>query len=54
MVGLLTRNRDPNMTKNTFICCRPEVAADVISGEDLNTTEGYVLLNFDGAIVPSF
>ena len=29
------------------ICCRPEVACDVISGENVKTFEGYVALNFE-------
>ena len=38
------------MTKNEqvyTICCRPEVAVDIISGENVNTTEGYALLNVE-------
>ena len=31
------------------ICCRPEVAGDDISGENVNTTDGYALLNFEAA-----
>ena len=40
----LSRNRDPNMTKNEQVyatCCRLEVADDVISSENVKTTEGY-------------
>ena len=29
------------------ICCRPEVAGDVISGENVKTIERYALLNFE-------
>ena len=36
------------------ICCRPEVAGDVISGENLKTIEGYALLNFEAASIGSF
>ena len=42
------------MTKSEHvyaICCRPEVAGDVISGEDVKTIESYGVLNFE---VPSF
>ena len=31
------------------ICCRPEVAGAVISGENVKTIEGYAVLNFDVA-----
>ena len=37
------------MTQNEHIyaiCCRLEVVGDVISGENLKTIEGYVVLNF--------
>ena len=50
----LSRNRDPNMTQNEHvyaICCRPEVAGDVISGGRVNTIEGYALLNFEAASI---
>ena len=36
------------MTQNEHvyaICCQPEVAGDVISGQNVETTEGYVVLN---------
>ena len=36
------------------ICWRPEAAADVISGENVKTIEGYALLNFEAAILSSF
>ena len=38
------------MTQNKHvyaICCRSEVAGDVISGENVNTIEGYAVLNFE-------
>ena len=38
------------MAKNEHIygiCWRPEVAGDVISSENENTTEGFALLNFN-------
>ena len=31
------------------ICCRPEEASDVASGGNVKTTEGYAVLNFEGA-----
>ena len=45
----LSRNRDPNMTQNEHvysICCRPEVAGNVISHEAVKTIECYTVLNF--------
>ena len=45
------------MTKNEHVyvtCCRPEVAGDVISGENIKTIEGYALLNFEAAIISGF
>ena len=36
------------------ICCRPEVAGDVISYENVKTSEGYIGLNFDNASFISF
>ena len=48
-VESLSRNRDPNMTQNEHfhvICCRPEVAGDVISGRNVKTIEGYAVINF--------
>ena len=36
------------------ICCRPEVASDVISGENAKTIEGYAVLNFEIASLSSF
>ena len=45
------------MTQNEHvyaICCRPEVAGDVISGENAKTVEGYAVLNFEVASLCSF
>ena len=45
------------MTQNEHvyaICCRPEVAGDVISSENVKTVEGYVMLNFETATISSF
>ena len=46
------------MTQNEHVyamCCRPEVAGDVIPGESVKTSEGYALLNFEAAsIISSF
>ena len=42
------------MTKNEHvyaICCRPEVAGNAISGENVKTIEGYALLNFEVAVL---
>ena len=53
----LSRNRDPNMTQNEHvyaICCRSEVAGDVVSSENVKTTECYSLLNFEAASFGSF
>ena len=36
------------------ICCGPEVVGDVISGENVKTTEGYALFNFDAGSISSF
>ena len=36
------------------ICCRTEVAGDVISGGNLTTTEGYAVLNFEAVSISSF
>ena len=52
-----SRNSDPNMTQNEHvyaIYCRSEVDGDVISGENVKTTEGYVLLKFEVASSNSF
>ena len=45
------------MTQNEHvyaISCRPEVAGDVISGENVSTTEPHALLNFEAASIRSF
>ena len=45
------------MTQNEHvyaICHRPEVAGDVISGENVKTIEGYDVLNFDVTSFSSF
>ena len=45
------------MTQNEdvfAICCRPEVAGDVVSGESVKTIDGYVVLNFEDASVGNF
>ena len=45
------------MTQNEHvhvICCRPEVAGDVISGESVKTVEGYAVWNFEVASFSSF
>ena len=36
---------------NTFYvsCCRPDVAGDVISGENVKTVKGHAVLNFEVA-----
>ena len=49
---LLSRNRDPNVTKNEHvyaISCLLKVVSDVISCRNVKTTEGYVVVNFEGA-----
>ena len=33
------------------ICCRPEVADDVVSGDNVKIIEGYAVLNFEAAII---
>ena len=51
------RNCDPNTTQNEHdyaIGCRPEVAGDVISSENVKTTEGYALLKLAAASTSSF
>ena len=53
----ISRNRDLNMTQNQYvyaICCRPEVAGDHISGENVKTIEGYAMLNFEVGSSSSF
>ena len=45
------------MTKNLHvgtICCRPEVVYDVISGRNVKTMEGYLVINFEVASSNSF
>ena len=49
----LSRNRDPNMTKNEHvyaICSRQNIAGGVISGRNVKTIEGYGELKFEVAI----
>ena len=36
------------------MCCRPEVAGGVISGENVNTVEGYAVLNLGVASFSTF
>ena len=48
---------DPSLTQNERVyatCCRPEVGDDVISGEDVETLEGYVVVNFEDATCSVF
>ena len=45
------------MTQNEYVyalCCRPEVAGDVISGDSVKTVQDYVVLNFEVASLSSF
>ena len=45
------------MTQNKHayaICCRPEVAGDAISGEDVRIIDGYALLIFEVPSISSF
>ena len=45
------------MTQNEHvyaICCRQEVAGDVISGENVKTIEGYAVVNFEVTSFSSF
>ena len=54
---MLLRNRDLNMTQTEHVyanSCRPEVAGDVISGENIKTTEVYALLNVEAASIRCF
>ena len=49
---MLSRNREPNLAQNEHvyaIFCRPEVAGEVISGENVKTVEGYAVLHFAAA-----
>ena len=53
----LSRNRDPQMTTNLHvctICLRPEVVYDVISGRNLKTLYGHLLVNLELASSNSF
>ena len=48
----LLRNRDSNMTQNEHgyaICCRPEIAGEVVSRENVKTLEDYVVLHSEVA-----
>ena len=36
------------------ICWQTEVAGGVISGENVKTVEGHVVLNFEGASISNF
>ena len=36
------------------ICCRSEVVGDVISGENVKTTNGYALLHFEAGGISNF
>ena len=50
-------NRDSNMTQIEHvyaICCRPEAAGDVFSGDNVKAIEGYAALNFAAASLSSF
>ena len=45
------------MTQNEHVCatcCRPEVACDIIYGENVKTVQGYALFNFEAASISSF
>ena len=45
------------MTQNEYvyaICCRPEVAGDVISTKNVKTIGDYAALNIEAASVSSF
>ena len=45
------------MTQNEHVyafCCRPEVACEVISGQNVKTIDGYAALNFEVAGFSSF
>ena len=53
----LLRNCYPNMTQNErvyTICCRPEVAGDVLSGANVKSIEGYALLTYEFANSSNF
>ena len=56
-VEILSRNRHPNFTQNEYIyaiCCRREIAGDIISGGNVSTIEGYAVLYFEAASFSSF
>ena len=45
------------MTQNEhvyMICCRPEVAGDVVACENVKAIGGYAVLNFEAASFTSF
>ena len=45
------------MTQNEHvyaICCRPEIADDFVSGENVMTIDGYAVLNFEVVSFSSF
>ena len=45
----------PTQNEHVYaICCRPEIADDVISGENVKTVDGYAVLNFEVASLSSF
>ena len=49
--------RDPNMTQNLHVCTicgRPEVVYDVISGRNVKTIEGYLVVNVEVTSSNSF
>ena len=53
----LSRNRDAYVSKNEHvyaICYRPEVAGGVIAGGNVQTIEGYAVLNVEAARLSSF
>ena len=42
------------MTQNLHvcaICCRPEAVYDVVTGRNVKTIQGYILVNFEVAVV---
>ena len=52
----LSSHRDSNITQNEHvyaICCRPEVAGNVVSGENVKTIDGHAVLNFEIASLVS-
>ena len=53
----LSRNRDLNMTQNWHVYasyCRPEVDCDVISGRNVKTIMGYIVVKFQVASSSGF